>query len=96
MTARTPQLRKKTAKEVAAKLGVSERTVRRYVAAPRDWWKQHRREIRAKAAELRKSGMTWKQIGESLGVTESAARALGQRALGMWADAHTPKVSDQI
>lgn len=84
MTARTPQLRKKTAKEVAAKLGVSARTVRRYIAAPRDWWQKHRREIREKAATLHDSGMTWKQVGETLGVTENAARALGKRARGQW------------
>jgi transposase len=84
MTARTPQLRKKTAKEVAAKLGVSARTVRRYVAAPREWWKEHRREIREKAATLRDTGMTWKQVGETLGVTEGSARALAKRARGQW------------
>lgn len=86
MTARTPQLRKKTAREVAEKLGVSPRTVRRYVAAPRDWWTQHRREIRQKAARLRATGMTWAEVGKALGVSESAARALGKRATGEWAD----------
>lgn len=86
MTARTPQLRKKTAREVAEKLGVSPRTVRRYVAAPRDWWTQHRREIRQKAARLRATGMTWAEVGKALGVSESAARALGKRATGAWAD----------
>lgn len=93
MTARTPQLRKKTAKEVAAKLGVSERTVRRYVAAPRDWWKQQRHELREKAATLRDTGMTWKQVGEALGVTEGAARALGKRARGRWGNGPQPLVT---
>lgn len=85
MTARTPQLRKKTAAEVAAKLGVSPRTVRRYVAAPRDWWTQQRRELRQKAARLRATGMTWRDVGTALGMTEAAARAAGRRGAGEWA-----------
>jgi len=86
MTARTPQLRKKTARELAEKFGVSPRTIRNHVAAPRDWWAQHRREIRQKAARLRATGMTWAEVGKALGVSESAARALGKRATGEWAD----------
>ncbi len=85
MTARIPQLRKKSAKELAEKFGVSERTIRNHMAAPRDWWTQQRREMREKAANLRATGMTWKDVGEALGVTESAARALGKRARGEWA-----------
>lgn len=91
MTARTPQLRKKTAAEVAAKLGVSPRTVRRYVAAPRDWWTQHRRNLQLKAAQLRATGMTWREVGNALGMTEAAARAAGRRGAGAWADSNQPK-----
>jgi len=80
MTARAPQLRNKTAREVAQKLGVSPRTVRRYVAAPRDWWEDHRRAMRAKAVALRSTGMTWAQIGEELGCSDEAARAMAKRA----------------
>ena len=80
MTARAPQLRTKTAREVAEKLGVSPRTVRRYVAAPRNWWEEQRRALRAKAISLRETGMTWQQIGEALGCSSEAARALGRRA----------------
>lgn len=79
MTARTPQLRKKTAAEVAQKLGVSPRTVRRYVAALRDWWTQQRRELRQKAVRLRATGMTRAEVGKALGVSESSARAMGCR-----------------
>lgn len=85
MTARTPQLRKKTARELAEKFGVSPRTIRNHVAAPRDWWTQHRRELRQKAARLRATGMTWREVGNALGMTESAARAAGRRAAGHWA-----------
>lgn len=86
MTARTPALRKKTAREVAEKLGVSPRTVRRYVAAPRDWWTQQRRDMQRKAASLRATGMPWAEVGKALGVSATAARALGRRGAGAWAD----------
>lgn len=82
MTARTPQLRKKTAREIGEKLGLSARTIRRYVAAPRNWWEDHRREIRAKAARLRATGMKWSEIGKVLGCSTEAARALGSRGMG--------------
>lgn len=84
MTARVSQIRKKTARELASKFGVSERTIRNHMAAERSWWVNQRRELREKAANLRDTGLTWKQIGESLGVTEGSARALAKRARGMW------------
>lgn len=82
MTARTPALRKKTARELAEKFGVTPRTIRNHMAAPRDWWTQQRRELRAKAAALRATGMTWPQIGQALGCSSEAARALGSRGMG--------------
>lgn len=94
MTARIPQLRKKTAKELAEKFGVSPRTIRNHMAASRDWWTQQRRELREKAASLRATGMTWKAVGEALGVTESAARAMGKRARGEWPSSGTYPTSD--
>ena len=82
MGARAPQLRKTSARILAAKFGVSERTIRNHVAAPRAWWENQRREIRAKAASLRATGMKWADIGKLLGCSEEAARALGSRGIG--------------
>lgn len=80
MTARIPQIRSKTARELAAKFGVTERTIRNHMAAPRSLWEDHRRAMRAKAAALRSTGMTWAQIGEELGCSDEAARAMAKRA----------------
>lgn len=94
MTARTPQLRKKTARELAEKFGVCPRTIRNHIAAPRDWWTQQRRELRQKAARLRATGMPWAEVGKALGVSESAARAMGRRAAGAWAGSPQPERDD--
>lgn len=80
MTARIPQIRSKTARELADKFGVTPRTIRNHMAAPRNWWEEQRRALRAKAISLRETGMTWQQIGEALGCSSEAARALGRRA----------------
>lgn len=82
----TPVPRRRTARELAERHGISVRTVQRMVGRPRRWWEQHRREIRQKAARLRATGMTWAEVGKALGVSESAARAMGKRATGEWAD----------
>ena len=46
MTAGTPGRRKRTAREAAALLGVSERTIRNIVAEPRDDYEARARERR--------------------------------------------------
>jgi len=90
MTAKTPQLRKKTARELAEKFGVSPRTIRSHIAAPRAWWTEHRRSLQRKAAQLRSTGMKWADVGMALGVSENAARALGKRGSGEWATSSQP------
>lgn len=82
----SPQRKEPTNAEIAERFGVSTRTVSKIRGRSRDWWTQHRREIRQKAARLRATGMTWAEVGKALGVSESAARALGKRATGAWAD----------
>lgn len=67
MSAETPTRRKRTAKEVAKSLGCSTRTVRRIIAEPRDEWEARARERRARAVELRKSGMKYREIAQELG-----------------------------
>lgn len=77
-----------TNREVAERLGVSRSTVSRTLKRDPRWWTQWRRELRQKAADLKASGMTWRQVGEALGgVSEEAARALGKRGIKQRADA---------
>ena len=77
-----------TNREVAERFGVSTKTVTRALKRDPRWWTQWRRELRQKAAALKATGMTWRQVGEALGgVSEEAARALGKRAIAARADA---------
>lgn len=77
-----------TNREVAERFGVSTKTVTRALKRDPRWWTQWRRELRQKAADLKATGMTWRQVGEALGgVSEEAARALGKRAIAARADA---------
>lgn len=91
MTTPTPAPRRRTARELAERHGVSIRTVQRMVSRPRDWWTQHRRNLQLKAAQLRATGMSWREVGNALGMTEAAARAAGRRGAGAWADSNQPK-----
>lgn len=85
MTAVKPIKRNRTAKEVAARLGVSERTVRRYIAQPREEFLAEARARQDKALELRESGLKWREVGEAMGgvspatVFELAAKAKKRR-----------------
>lgn len=95
MTAKVQRLRTKTARELAAEFNVTPRTVRNHVAAERQWWLDHRHSLRAKASALKESGLTWREVGEQLGITEGAARAAGARARGRWKDAQSTQ-SDTV
>lgn len=85
------KVKEQTNAEIAARYGVSTRTVSKLRGRNRDWWTQQRRELRARAAALRATGMRWVDIGKALGVTENAARALGKRAAGAWAGTSSPR-----
>ncbi len=67
MTAETPGRRKRTAREAATLLGVSERTIRNIVAEPRDDYEARARERRNRADELRKQGLQYRVIAETMG-----------------------------
>lgn len=67
MAAEIQQRRKTTAKELATRLGCSERTVRRIAAEPRQDFLTRAAQRRAQALTLRESGMTYKQIAEQMG-----------------------------
>lgn len=76
MAAENPVRRTKTAREMAERLGVSVRTVRKIVAEPRDEFENRARERREKAAELRASGLKYKEIAEKMGISTGAVGAL--------------------
>lgn len=63
----TPARRKRTAREIAASLGTSERTVRRIIAEPRSDYEQRARERREHAAALRVQGLKYREIAETMG-----------------------------
>lgn len=65
-----------TAREGAAQLGVTPRTVRRLKAEARDDFETRARERRVRAAQMRNAGASYKQIGEALSCTTGAVGAL--------------------
>ena len=79
MTALVTRRRKKTAKETAAHVGVSVRTIQRWIAEERTDYQARATERRRIAGTLHEKGATWAEIAEALGATEWAARALVRR-----------------
>lgn len=69
MTALKPIRRQHTAKELAAQLGVSERTIQRIMAEPRGEYERRANERRRLIAEKRAQGMTMRVIAAELGVS---------------------------
>ena len=73
------QTRKKTAREIAARFGVSERTVRAHVAEDRDTYESRAAERRKVAGKMADNGASWAAIAEAVGGSEWAARGLVRR-----------------
>lgn len=71
MTALKPGRRKGTARELAARLGVSERTIRRYVAEPRKDFDARTAARHARIRELRTEGKSMRAIAAEVGVSVS-------------------------
>lgn len=71
--------RNKTAKELAELTGLSERTIIRYYAQPREEYEQEAASRRKKAYELRQKGLAWKDIADKMGATINAAKSLAKR-----------------
>lgn len=70
--ARAQQRRAITAKELAQRLGSSERTARRLVAEPRQEFLERAQARRTQVVGLRKQGMKYTEIAEKLGITTGA------------------------
>jgi len=68
VSARAQQRREVTARELAARIGSSERTARRLVAEPRSEFLARAAANRAKAVELREQGRSYTEIATSMGI----------------------------
>ncbi|TFU19526.1 replication protein RepB [Rothia nasimurium] len=73
MVAENPVRRKKTARELAEKLGVSVSTVQRLMAEPRDQYLERANIKRKQVADLRVQGLSVRAIANELGISKSAA-----------------------
>lgn len=76
MTAARPQRRTMTAKEAAARYGVSERTIRRIAAEPRSEFLARAARNREEAMRLRAEGLPYTVIAERMGVPLGTAKRL--------------------
>jgi len=70
--AESPERRKLTAKEMAARFGVSDRTVRRIMAEPRSVYLARARERQEQAVALRSEGLTQQEIATRMGVSRQS------------------------
>lgn len=70
--ARAKQRRAITAKELAQKLGSSERTARRLVAEPREDFLARAQARRMQVVELRERGLKYREIAEQMGISTGA------------------------
>jgi transcriptional regulator with XRE-family HTH domain len=78
--AESPERRKLTAKQMAARFGVSDRTVRRIMAEPRAAYLARVRERREQAVALRAESLTQQQIAARMGVSQQTVSRLLREA----------------
>lgn len=76
MSAQFPERRNRTAREIAESMHISQRTVRKAMAEPREEFLARAAERQLKAAELKDHGKTYREIGELLECTPKAAENL--------------------
>ncbi|WP_072691529.1 sigma factor-like helix-turn-helix DNA-binding protein [Rhodococcus marinonascens] len=70
--AQSQQRRSITARELAERLGSSERTARRLIAEPRDQFLERAQTRRDRVVALRNQGMKYKEIAEEMGISTGA------------------------
>lgn len=81
MGAVKPIKRKHTARELAERLGVSERTIQRLMAQPRAEFEAEAHVRQDEALRLRESGLKWSEVGNQMGgISASAAHQLATKA----------------
>ena len=83
MAAHIQKKRTLKAREVALLEGISERTVRKYIAQPREDYEKEAQEKRSLALHLRSSGLKWREVAEKMNTTENAAIAYYRRYLAL-------------
>lgn len=83
MAAHIQKKRTLKAREVALLEGISERTVKRYIAQSREDYEQEAQEKRSLAFHLRSSGLKWREVAEKMNTTENAAIAYYRRYLAL-------------
>ncbi|HGT2604687.1 TPA: plasmid replication protein [Klebsiella pneumoniae] len=79
MSALAQMKRTKPAKVFAKKLGVSVRTIKRYIAQPRSEYEKEAENRRKIAYCLRQKGLKWREVAEEMNTTEHAVKALAKR-----------------
>ena len=91
MSALNPSRRKRTAREIAAEVGLSERTVVRLVAEPRSEYERRAKARRSLAVKLRLQGLTYHEIAARADTTTGIVGCLLAQARrnGEWAAAQT-------
>lgn len=72
MVAENPVRRKKTARELAEQLGISQSTVRRLMAEPRADFLARANSKRQQVAKLRATGLSVRAIAQETGISKSA------------------------
>lgn len=72
MTSLKPGRRNATARELAERIGVSERTIKRYMSEPRAEYDARVAARHARIRELRKEGKSMRAIAAEVGVTVGA------------------------
>lgn len=82
MTALKPGKRKGTARELAARLRVNERTVQSYIAQPREEYLSEAEQRRLRILEPRKTGLSMRaiatEVGRSVGTVHNALRTCAE------------------
>ncbi len=79
MTIKKAEKRNKTARELAELTGLSERTIIRHYAQPREDYEQEAAARRKQAFELRQKGLAWKDVADSMNATIDAVKSLAKR-----------------
>ncbi len=80
MGALEPKRRNMTARELGARFGRSPRTVRYVIAEPRQEYEARSKARQMEALALREQGLSYRMIGDRLGVSRDSAAGLVRRA----------------
>ena len=79
MGAETPSRRNGSARELAARIGCSPRTIQNLWAEPRDEFEARAQSRQDEALALREQGLSHAEVGKALGVSRDAAAGLVRR-----------------